>query len=404
MKRQFLLYLFIILFLSITTTAVILYGKGYRLVPYQGKIGVLETGLLVATSRPNGAGVFINGHLTSATDSTINLSPGEYNVKIVKEGYFSWEKKIKIQKEVVSKAEALLFTTAPKLESITDSGVANPVLDPSGTQIAFTVASQSARKNGLYILDMSSKPILTLQSALTQIADDTIDTFSQSELSWSPDGKELLASVSGRLNTKTTYLLKKDFNQNPPDVTTTLGEVDALWKKQKEDKEQSRIAGLAPQLQNIILENFTLLSWSLDEAKILYQASRSASLPTIIDPPLIGTNPTTEERILKKGHIYIYDIKEDKNFKILDSIPNLQLTSYNLELPLTWFPDSKHLIFVNNRKINIMDYDGTNKTVIYAGPFIEGFVAPWPDGSRLAILTNLGNENITPNLYTIGLK
>jgi len=399
-KRQFLLYFFIILFLSITTTAVILYGKGYRLTPDQGKIGVVETGLLVATSRPDGAGVFINSHLTSATDSTINLSPGEYNVKIVKEGYFSWEKKIKIQKELVSKAEALLFTTAPKLESITDSGVANPVLDPSGTQIAFTVASQSARKNGVYILDMSAKPILTLQSALTQIADDTTDTFSQSELSWSPDGKEILASVSGRLNTKTTYLLKKEFNQNSRDVTATLQETDALWKKQKEDKEQSRIAGLPTKLQDLIFENFTLLSWSLDETKMLYQASRSATLPIIVTPPLIGTNPISDERALKKGHIYVYDIKEDKNFEI-DIVRQLADQG---SPALIWFPDSKHLILVNNRQINIMEYDGANKTVIYAGPFIGDFVAPWPDGSKIVILTNLGNQNIPPNLYTIGLK
>ena len=71
---------------------------------------------------------------------------------------------------------------------------------------------------------------------------------------------------------------------------------------------------------------------------------------------------------------------------------------------LRWFPDSKHLIFVEDRKINIMEYDAANKTVIYAGPFINNYVFPWPDGSKLVILTNLGNEDIAPNLYTIGLK
>ncbi|MBI3093109.1 MAG: hypothetical protein HYZ02_02635, partial [Candidatus Levybacteria bacterium] len=68
------------------------------------------------------------------------------------------------------------------------------------------------------------------------------------------------------------------------------------------------------------------------------------------------------------------------------------------------FPDSKHLIYVEEKKINILEYDGANKTTIYAGPFVDNYVFPWPNGSKLVVLTNLGNENIPPNLYTIGLK
>lgn len=400
MKKQFILYLLILLFLSIGTTLVILYGKGYRFTGGQGKIEVLGTGLLVATSRPDAAEVFVNEHLTSATNATINLKPGEYDIRIVKKGYFPWEKKIKIQKEVVSVASALLFSTTPKLENITDSGVANPVIDPSGTQIAFTVASQSARKNGVYILDMSSRPILTLQSASTQIADDTIDIFSQSKLSWSPDGKQLLATISASTltNLPTTYLLEaKTFNLNLKDVTQTLPETNLTWQKQKEDKEKSQIFGLKPALKNLISENFRVISWSEDETKILYSASQSATLPPVIDPPLIGTNSTAEERSIKKGQIYVYDLGEDKNYKA--ETENTQQVPH-----LTWFPDSKHFIFVDNRQINIIEYDEENKTVIYAGPFIDDFVVPWPDGSKLVILTNLGNENTTPNLYTIGLR
>jgi hypothetical protein len=51
-----------------------------------------------------------------------------------------------------------------------------------------------------------------------------------------------------------------------------------------------------------------------------------------------------------------------------------------------------------------MDDDGSNNITIYAGPFIDTFVAPWPDTSRLVILTNLNNPNVSPTLYTIGLK
>ena len=167
-------------FIVLATIVFILYGKGYRFGFDKGKIELSGTGLLVAKSIPDGAQVFLNDNLTTATNNTINLSPKEYRVRIFKEGYFAWEKTIKIQKEVVSKAEALLFPTAPKLESITDIGVKDMVIDPSHTKIAFTVASESARRNGVYVLDMSSRPILTLQSAYSQIADDTFAILSQS--------------------------------------------------------------------------------------------------------------------------------------------------------------------------------------------------------------------------------
>ncbi len=147
-------------------------------------------------------------------------------------------------------------------------------------------------------------------------------------------------------------------------------------------------------MQNLIKENFIVLSWSEDETKILYTASQSADLPLVINPPLIGTNSTPQVRKINKGMVYVYDIREDKNFKILDSNT----------FPLNWFTDSKHLIYVTDKKIQIMDYDGQNKTTIYAGPFVDGYVFSWPDSSKLLILTDLGNSNTSPNLYTIGLK
>jgi len=383
--------------LVIATIAVVLYGKGYSFDLGEGKIGVLGTGLLAATSQPDGAGIYINDHLTSATNNTISLPPGEYKVKIVKSGYFPWQKQIKIEKEVVASAYALLFPNAPKLENITDAGISNPVIDPSRTKIAYTASSfEDIRKNGIYILDMTLRPILTLQSSSTQIADNTIDNFSAASLSWSPDAKEIIATISAEPNISTTYLLKTSFNENPQDVTATLANVYAQWIKQKENQDKSQLFGLKSQLVKLIKEDFKILSWSEDETKILYTATESANLPTIINPPLIGTNPTPEERNIKEDAVYVYDIKEDKNFKILDSMPD--------PLPLTWFSDSKHLIYVKDKKISIMDYDGQNRTTVYAGPFIDSYVFAWPDGSKILILTDLGNPTISPNLYTIGLK
>ncbi|PIY94366.1 MAG: hypothetical protein COY68_02980, partial [Candidatus Levybacteria bacterium CG_4_10_14_0_8_um_filter_35_23] len=318
MKKQLFFPLIILLFLFLGTTLVVLYGKGYRFNFEKGRPDFNGTGLLVATSLPDGAQVFINGHLTTATDNTINLAPKSYDVKIIKEGYFPWEKNLIVKNEVVTKAEALLFPTTPKLESITNTGIENPILDPTGTKLAFTVASQSAvKKRGIYVLDISSRPILTLQSSSNQIADDTLYVFSKAQLAWSPDGAQLMATLSGQ----STFLLDaRNFNQTPQDVTETMSAVNSNWQKLQEEKRKAQMDTLKTKLREVVVENFSILAWSLDETKILYKASQDNVLPVVIEPRLIGANTVPEQRIIKKDSIYVYDTKEDHNYRILDSL------------------------------------------------------------------------------------
>lgn len=391
-KRVFFFFLTILLLLS-GTTLVILYGRGYRFNFQKDKTIVSGTGLLVATSTPDGAQIFINDKLVSATNNTLNLLPGDYEVKIIKTGYLPWTKKLKIQKEIVAKTDALLFPVAPKFESLTSMGISTPILDPTKMRITYKITALTPEKNGIYLLDMSGRPILTLQSGATKIADDTQIPFSKAELSFSPNAKFIIATISAQLS-RSTYLLSTDNqNQNPQEIDKIqLDQLKTEWQREKDEKEISRLNTFKPMLSKFISSSFKILSWSPDETKILYEASQSAVLPLFINPPLVGANTQAEERQIQQGKIYVYDTKEDKNFPVKDLFSSL-----------TWL-DSQHLILTHDGKIEIMEYDETNKTTIYAGLFLENFVAPWPNGSKLVILTNLTNPAAPPNLYTISLK
>jgi hypothetical protein len=178
------------------------------------------------------------------------------------------------------------------------------------------------------------------------------------------------------------------------------------WQNLKEEKENARLASLKKPVQTLIKDYFEIISWSPDNTKILYRAKQSLEIPLIIIPRRLSiTNAIAEERNIKKGGIYVYNIGEDLNTKLFDNLSlRCEADSSPCLTPLRWHSDSNHLIFVDDKRIEAMYYDGSNRTTLYAGPFLDHFVFSWPDGSQIVILTNLNNPSIPANLYTVSLK
>lgn len=400
MRRVAISTSLILLCIVIGTVIAVLYAQGYQFIaPKNGKF-LQGTGLLALTSVPKGARVYVNDHLTTATDNTINLEPGTYTIKIEKDGYYSWSKSISIKEKEVSQASALLFPNTPKLEPLTNTGIMNTLADETGTLLAYTVASSSARKNGVYLLNMSSRPILPIGGLATQLADDTQESFSLSHLTFSPDGDQILASISATLGTTTYLLSTKGYNNNPQDISSTLAQTDLDWKELQELKRERTVNSLPRALRTPAQKYFSDIKIGPEEDKVLYTASESAVLDIVKKPAVVGANSTPEQRKLEKGNVYVYDIKEDRNYLIYKK----DAASTKAVPNFIWHPDSKHLIYTEDNRINIMEFDAQNKTTLYAGPFEKGFVSVWPDGSNLVILTNFNIPGAAYNLYRISLK
>jgi len=396
MRRVIITNLIILTLILLGTVVAIYYARGYR----PNGINKIEgTGILSVTSKPDGAKVYINDHLTTATNSILNLPPGEYTVKIAEDGYIPWQKKISIQKEIVTRVEVVLFPVAPKLEAVTLTGADNPVIDTTGTLVAFTVSSASAEKNGIYVLDMGSRNILNF-GGITQIADESIGAISKAKLAFSPDSTQLIATIPG-INSDSTYLLPThSFNDNPPDITATLFTLQNSWEREAAEKLQKRIGSYPKSLRNLITTTFKNPIFTEDGNKILYEASSSATIPLLITPRVIGSNSTPETRSVKEDHYYVYDVKEDRNYLIYKK------TEEDNDFPpkFMWHPLGQNIIYVKNKSINIMDYDALNQTTLYSGPFVDHYVYAWPDGSRILILTSLNPAASPYNLYTISLR
>ncbi len=437
------------IFVSIGTYCTIRWAKGYR----PTKHGLTKaTGLLAANSTPKGAQVYLNGHLTTATDDTLNLPPGEYQVEIKKDGYHPWQKKLTIEKELVTQTNATLFPTTPSLTPLTYTGALNPTPSPDGNKIAFAVASASATtKNGLYVQELSSNP-LTLNKSAKQIARNTPEyDFAKATLTWSPDSSQIIASFPNKIN----LLLEADkFNDASTfkDVTYLLPSIFADWEREIAQTEKTKLKEFPEFMLKVATESATNVFVSPSGEKMLYQATQEIKIPDKLIPPIPAASTQPQARNLKPGNFYVYDAKEDRNFLVLSqdeatvsaqkqiilknplapippaelnlplessSSPLLSLTADQPPLKalaslktqyssifvanIQWFPDSYHLIITKPNSIDIIEYDGTNRTSIYSGPFDPSLVYPWPDGSK--IITLIQFSPTTPsNLYSIKLK
>lgn len=374
---------------------VIRFAQGYR--PDFSTKSLRPSGILVATSIPDGAQLYIDGHLKSATNTTINLSPGEYKVEIKKDGYTSWEKILTIKKELVTKTDAYLFPTFPNLQSLTFTGAEKPLLSPDGQKVVFAVSESSVDKNGLWVLDLGDRPLGLPRDPRKIVASAPGGRdFSLAELEWSPDSKQILTSLT---TTKKEENFLLEANQLNPttrlvDVTNQLKAIRAAWEKEKELRLEAQLAKLPPDLLAILTSSAKKIEFSLDETKILYTATASAQIPEELIPLFPAASTQSESRNLESGKIYVYDVKEDKNFYIMDE---------DEAKKFAWFPTSKHIFLVQEEKITILEYDGTNWIDVYTGPFENSFAYSFPAGNRILVLTALGKET-PPNLYAISLR
>lgn len=400
MNRSLLAIIAALIIIFAGTAIAIAIAKGYSL-DLTTKV-VKPSGILVATSDPNGAEVWINGELKTATNNTINLEPGNYEIKLQLDGFYPWVTKLEIKPEEVFKTNSFLFPKVPDLRPLTLTGAQNPSLSFDQAKLAYGVSSASAEKNGIWTLDMgrSLPGPLGGSAEFRQIQVDSENLpFSNAKYIWSPDGRELIAYFGEDLTIDATpsgqiaYLLNtSQINQDPQNVSASLPEIFLDWQQQIENRKLAQVNKLTPTLRKFFQENATNLEFTPDQSKILYEATQSATLAKQLKIPLPGTNPTKETSEIKPNTLYVYDIKEDKNYEI---------SGENIK----WFPSSRHLIGHTDKEIFVMDFDGTNKAVIYAGPFTNGFIFPWPNWTKVVILTSLNlSAGTGENLYTINLR
>ncbi len=389
------------IFLISLTVIGVKFLQGYRVDVNKKQLKL--TGLLVVKSQPVAAQLFLDDKLSGATDASLSLPQGDYKVKLAKPGYQVWQKQIRVRNGLVTQIGATLWPISPDLSKVTYAGVLKPVLSPSRNEIAYVLPNSKAVNDwqlqpGIYILSLSSRGILNKKRSHL-IAKDTLTVnFDKlKKLIWSPDGSKLMAILDNQVFLLSTANLQ----DNTPllDVSYQKSNILNLWAKQKDIQLKAVFEKIKKPLAQELSRSSRVVDISPNDNILLYQATASAKLNRVIDPPLPDNGHFQDIRKLKKGDYYVYDIRDDKNYYLMAKSQVLPKTK------LWWMADSRHILVINPGIISIIDLDGSNKTTIFTGKFDSGDVFPYASSQDIIVLTSLNPTQVKfYNLYNLSLR
>lgn len=432
--KRLLINILIVLFLAGGTYAGIKYAKGYR--PNIKEGSLQGSGLLNVTSYPKSARVIINDKLTTVTDDKLYLYPGNYTVKIEKDGFHAWTKTVPLKSELVSNADARLFPIITATYPLTFYQVSNAAINPDGTKIAYVQTNSPVdTANGLYIHSFSGN--ILGSSQCTQITDNSTKDFTKALLIWSPDSTQILAVFTEKSKTTekiTSAMLLSTKGMNNiktiTDATLRLPLIINQWQDQYAKINQPIIALYPNYMSDMLTTKAVNVYFSPDKEKVFYTSTTDLNLPdNEIGKVLPNVNSTPETRNLKKDKTYLFDLKEGTNYQLgfasasadtkkiiitaAEATPSANIStlkqlksqteSYTVG-NLSWYSNSTQIIVTNENGVNIADYDGLNTTnITYVQPK-NGFAVSNPDGSRLILLTNINQKADIFNLISFDLK
>lgn len=395
MRNRVPLFLMTAAFLLTTIIILSLWAQGYALDRQSGRLE--KTGMILVKSQPDGAKIFVDGKLTSATNATLaTLKPNRHQVRLEKEGYTEWRKEILVQADLVTEINAVLIPLTPKLLPLTLNGVHAPALAHDGQRLAFF--SPQNTTPGLWFLNLSERNLFNLARPLPKmlLADTPNNGYSRgTAVAWSPDDSEILLTMN-----KQGYYLLETTTLPVRETTATASALPILGRWQ-ENEEKNRLtttekAGLPETIKEAVRQETTL--FSPNGQRFLYQKSNG-----------------------QKKEYRVYDLSDP--LPVGGQPDYLTLTTaLKDDLKVFWYSDSRHLLLFScqqtvnknsggNGKVSrcregtveLTDIDGTNRTQIYRGVVADDNVFPSPDGSAIIILTSF-NQEAEPNLYAISLR
>ena len=279
----------VILFFILITPVIILYSLGYSFDLQEKK--VVLTGGLYIKSIPKRATVYINNKPKKETPVFIKrLAPKYYQIKVTKEGFHEWSKKLKIESKLVTEVkDILLIPINPEIEIINEK-------NPDNFSLKEYIISKTTVSNDVFYIN---KPSYILYKT------DKDNSF-QEQISLTP------------LPENQEYKIIVSENQQ----IAVLSDSDQLYILNSETKNFE-----------LIKENVQQAQFSYDNEKLLYYTS---------------------------NEIWIYYLNNNEQDKEIGEHELITRLSQKIKQAI-WYKTNKHIIFLVNQKIKIIELDSRDE-------------------------------------------
>ena len=405
LKTRRILYIFFILLFCILTPLISFYASGYK---FSSGLKIQKTGILIVDTEPEGAKIFLNEKIQQKFINKIlknndkylstpvkikNLAPGEYDVKISKQGYWDWQKKL-----IIKSGESTY------IEDVTLFKQDSPIILISGKY-----KYQNISYNKEYIISFANNQygIINLNNNTTKTFSINASTspmqiFNNSEIQWPQDNKKILIN-NIILNAKTGEIennLKKEIGDNIKNIKWAEGGNSIVYI----DESNLNKYNLASKRSEVISKNDAINDFYYFDGAIYIIKRNHLSVNLIkINPKEKKENnilnlPFSDYSFLARDNNYlnIYDEAHEILY-IIDpnsSFKPLRETLSNIKL-INWINNEK-LLYANKHEIWIYDLNSRKNTLLTRiSQEIKGVI--WHPSNNYAIYN-------TPNsIYSIEL-
>ncbi len=446
LKTRRILFIFFILLFIIITPLVIFYAAGYELsLKNIKKGGFQKNGMLVLDTLPQGAKIFLNNETQqlffskyfSGNDNFVatpaklkNITPGEYDVKMEKDGYFSWEKKLSVYPGMSTYAEDVILFKKSLPLIVANGKIKNIFFSPNKK---YSVALLEDKIN---IIDLENNNTLTVE--IQKLNSDI------AEVLWSPNNKKIIISktIYNLSDGSIDSSLNKVLFNNAEKIRWGDDENEIFFSKKekigyaiykynlKEENSNNRYNG--EKIIDLMVKNGLLYYIGHDIASANFNAVEINSGKNILN---ISLPYSSEYKFINHGqelinlldekHQILYLINPFSQFPLQETISNVKYAEWNDKAKLLygndfeiwlfdlnsrqsslitrisetinkcfWYSNNNYIIYSTNTKINILELDNREKRnlleIVQLDKISDNFLNK--KGDALYFVSQIGNE------------
>ncbi len=360
----------------------ILSARGYNIRIGADGITFHKTGMLIISSKPTGAKIFLNGKDTTHTTGFFsikidNLGKDKYHLKLTKDGYYSWEKNVPIEPEMVTWANyILMFPKNPTIDKVNISGtLIDSLTSLDNKSQIFLIKLNDSYKISVFNDATSQSNIILDTAALPpdqKITDPRL-------LDWSNDKRYILFSgiVSGK---EVIYILNTDSKTLTDFSSITPVKFDQL---RFDPANSSLLYGLSGGLvMNIdlgtrkvspALESQVVYYTFADDGKIYYVKDNSGQRSfiqangdfsgknTLADS--IPVSPSYEAKVEFQSQQVAFKTADNTLYLITKTDGKNMLITFSKNVSdFSWSPDGERLLYQGDGKVKVFENDEIEKS------------------------------------------